>query len=61
MLLRAALLPVLLLAGAAAAQEAPRLQFPVECKLGETCFIQNYVDRDSSPAARPCTSVREMQ
>ena len=23
--------------------------WPVDCKLGETCFIQNYVDRDPSP------------
>jgi hypothetical protein len=55
MRLRAALLPALLLAGAAAAQEAPKLRFPVDCRLGETCFIQNYVDRDPGPAARDFT------
>jgi len=27
-------------------------QWPVDCVLGETCFIQNFVDHDSSPAAR---------
>jgi len=27
-------------------------QWPVDCTLGQTCFIQNFVDHDSSPAAR---------
>jgi hypothetical protein len=30
----------------------PRLGFPVECVLGDSCFIQNYVDHDHGPAAR---------
>lgn len=55
MRLLAAVLTALLLASAAAAQEAPKLQFPVDCKLGETCFIQNYVDRDPGAAARDFT------
>ncbi|KQX22751.1 MULTISPECIES: M23 family metallopeptidase [unclassified Sphingomonas] len=40
-------LPLLLGAGAA----APDLVLPVACKLGRNCAIQNYVDRDPSPAA----------
>ena len=27
-----------------------RFSLPIECELGETCFIQNYVDIDPSPA-----------
>jgi len=30
----------------------PELVLPVDCVLGETCEIQNYVDRDPSPGAR---------
>lgn len=30
----------------------PVLDLPVDCRLGETCFIQNYVDADPSPAAK---------
>lgn len=28
------------------------LSFPVDCKLGVTCFIQNYVDIDTGPGTR---------
>ena len=28
------------------------LNSPVDCALGETCFIQNYVDRDPGPGVR---------
>lgn len=44
----------LLLASAlpAPAQEAPALLFPVECRLGETCFLQQFVDHDPGPGAR---------
>lgn len=31
-------------AAAASAQTPPRLGLPLECEIGETCFIQNYVD-----------------
>lgn len=31
---------------------APRLQSPVACEIGRTCFIQQYVDADSGPGAR---------
>ncbi|WP_106609878.1 M23 family metallopeptidase [Shimia abyssi] len=29
--------------------DPPQLVHPVDCVLGETCFIQNYVDHDPSP------------
>jgi hypothetical protein len=47
-------LPALIatLALPATAQEAPRLLFPVDCTLGETCFLQQFVDRDPGPGAR---------
>jgi len=53
----AMLLPVLallvaLLPAAWTAEAAERrqwLDFPVDCRLGETCYIQNYVDRDPGP------------
>jgi len=44
-----------LLALPAAAQEAPALLFPVDCDLGETCFIQQVMDRDPGPGARDFT------
>ena len=43
---------LLVLAAPAAAQDAPALLFPVECTLGETCFLQQFVDRDPGPGAR---------
>lgn len=33
----------------------PSLRFPVECRLGEDCFIQQYVDHDPSTGARDYT------
>ncbi len=33
------------------ATSAPSLSLPVDCVLGDTCFIQNYVDHDPSTAA----------
>ena len=30
----------------------PELVLPVDCVLGATCEIQNYVDRDPGPGAR---------
>lgn len=42
-----ALLPMPVLA-----QEPPALVFPVDCTLGETCFLQQFVDHDPGPAAR---------
>ena len=40
-----ALLALLAAAGRAAAQEAPRLQLPLDCALPERCAVQFYVDR----------------
>jgi len=31
--------------------EAPKLGFPVACRIGRTCEIQHYVDRDPGPGA----------
>ena len=39
----------------ATAQEAPFLSLPIDCRLGETCFIQQYPDRDPGPGARDFT------
>ncbi|WP_281859953.1 M23 family metallopeptidase, partial [Litoreibacter halocynthiae] len=33
------------------AAKDPLLSLPIDCDLGKTCFIQNYVDSDPSPAA----------
>jgi hypothetical protein len=37
------------LAAAAAGAQDLRLTLPVDCRLGETCFIQQYPDRDPGP------------
>lgn len=42
----------LLSAGAAAAQDAPRLALPIDCTLGRDCYIQQYVDRAPGPGVR---------
>lgn len=34
------------------AQDGPPLVFPVDCTLGETCFLQQFVDHDPGPGAR---------
>lgn len=39
----------LLLPFAAQAQEAPRLRFPLDCDLGENCWLMNLPDTDPSP------------
>ncbi len=43
------------LGGAAFAQEAPSLTLPIDCTLGQTCFIQQFVDRDPGPGAQDFT------
>ncbi|TFL19973.1 M23 family metallopeptidase [Jannaschia formosa] len=51
--LRGPLLPagaLALLAAPAAAQDLS-LRLPLDCRLGETCFIQQYVDADPGPGA----------
>jgi hypothetical protein len=48
--LRAPFFAALLAASPASAQEgAPRLALPVACALGDTCYIQQYVDRTPGP------------
>ena len=42
-----ALLPATL-----AAQDRPALTWPVDCILGQSCYIQNLMDRDPGPGAR---------
>jgi hypothetical protein len=32
--------------------EGPKLAFPLDCRIGETCEVQNYVDRDPGPGAK---------
>lgn len=46
---------LLLLITAPALAEAPRLGLPLECLLGQTCWVMNYPDTDPSPAARDFT------
>ncbi len=40
------------ISNAIAVQQTPKLVFPVECKLGKTCYIQHYVDMDPSNSKR---------
>ncbi|MGB3407159.1 MAG: M23 family metallopeptidase [Jannaschia sp.] len=35
--------------------DGPRLRLPLDCTLGESCFIQQYVDADPGPAAADYT------
>ena len=50
---RAALLLLPMIAGAATRPQAPlRIGLPLQCRLGQDCFIQNYVDDDPGPQAR---------
>ncbi len=35
--------------------DAPSLLFPVDCELGDTCFLQQFVDRDEGPDASDFT------
>lgn len=39
------------LAGPALAEDAPRLEVPIDCRIGADCFVQNYVDHDAGPGA----------
>ena len=50
---RELLLAVLLSSrGIALAQGAPSLALPIDCAVGRSCVVQNYVDRDPGPGAR---------
>lgn len=35
--------------------DPPNLQFPLDCTIGESCFIQQYMDRDPGPDAQDYT------
>lgn len=50
-----ALFSALALAATPALAEPPRLALPLDCTLGETCFIQNHVDADPGPGAADFT------
>ena len=43
------ILVCLCVSATAHAQQAPAFAFPVDCRYGEDCFIQNYVDHDPGP------------
>ncbi|MEP5152511.1 M23 family metallopeptidase [Planktotalea sp.] len=50
--MRATLFALTFTALAAPAAGAPLLTFPVDCTLGDTCFIQQYMDHDPGPGFR---------
>jgi peptidase M23-like protein len=50
--MRAAFAALMILVPVVATAGPISLQFPLDCTLGETCFVQNYVDRDPSAGAR---------
>ena len=49
---RAALFGAALAAPLAVTDQPIELKLPIECEIGRSCFIQNYVDHDASPNAR---------
>jgi hypothetical protein len=51
MILRAVLALTLPFAAATASAEGLSLSVPIDCDLTETCYIQQYVDRDPGPGA----------
>lgn len=53
-MIRAVLIPILLSPVAAAAGEL-LLNQPIDCALGDNCFIQQFVDRDPGPGAADFT------
>ena len=53
--LRVALVTLFASAAAPAAAEAPVLSLPVDCTLGQTCFIEDYVDTDPGSGQRDYT------
>lgn len=52
---RAALVFLAVAAALPATAEAPRLALPIDCTLGDSCYIQNYVDHDPTAAATDFT------
>lgn len=53
--MRAALAGTLCSLASVAGASELRLAFPLDCVLGETCFIQQYTDRDPGPGAADFT------
>jgi hypothetical protein len=49
--MQSVLIVTLILAAAPAAARDPILNLPVDCVLGRTCHIQNYMDHDGGPGA----------
>ncbi|MCG6904806.1 MAG: M23 family peptidase, partial [Rhodobacter sp.] len=45
------LVTALVLCAAPAASQPLRLDLPIDCVIGDSCFVQNYVDRDPGPGA----------
>ncbi|MHA7851529.1 M23 family metallopeptidase [Roseovarius sp.] len=45
----------LLSAAVPAAAEPPVLSLPIDCVLGQTCYVEDYVDADSGPGQRDYT------
>lgn len=52
---RATLAVVIMAAASGAAADTPRLALPLDCTLGQTCFIEDYVDTDPGPGQRDYT------
>jgi murein DD-endopeptidase MepM/ murein hydrolase activator NlpD len=50
--MRAAFAAFMILAPAVTTAGTISLQFPLDCTLGETCFVQNYMDRDPTSGAQ---------
>lgn len=53
--MRIALTCLALTVPATSALAEPRLALPIDCTPGDTCYIQNYMDRDPGPEARDYT------
>lgn len=53
--MRAALLPMILTSALPASAEVFRLTQPIDCALGQDCFIQQFVDHDPGPDAMDFT------
>ncbi len=53
--MRATVLPVLMASALPGSAGAFTLDLPVDCTLGQTCFVQQYVDHDPGPGAQDFT------
>ncbi|HSB73708.1 MAG TPA: M23 family metallopeptidase [Candidatus Methylomirabilis sp.] len=43
---------LVLLSAGARGEGAPSLALPIDCEIGKSCIVQNYVDQDAGPGAR---------